>query len=131
MQGMLDNLSQPVAFATVPLGDPEPTNPSLPEKKAEDARKDGNLSSDTDVDEPIFSRFTRKIGMSRDGSKGGRSRKNSHETQNAISRTSSFDEDDGDFEDFLDEGVLPRFSHSELCSLPSFDQGMICQAPSS
>ena len=73
MQGMLDNLSQPVAFATVPLGHPEiPVSPSSPDK-IDDIRRDGSLSSDTDLDEPIFSKFTRRIGMSRKGSKGGRS----------------------------------------------------------
>ena len=73
MQGMLDNLSQPVAFATVPLGHPEiPISPSSPDK-TDDIRRDGSLSSDTDLDEPIFSKFTRRIGMSRKGSKSGRS----------------------------------------------------------
>ncbi|PPQ89090.1 hypothetical protein CVT25_006462 [Psilocybe cyanescens] len=104
MQGMLDNLSQPVAFATVPLGDPESSNSPSSEKKTEETRKDDNLSSDTDVDEPIFSRFTRKIGMSREGSKNSRSRKNSGETANTISRKSSYDDDDDDFEDFLEAG---------------------------
>lgn len=73
MQGMLDNLSQPVAFATAPLGHPEvPISPSLPDK-TDDLRRDGSLSSDTDLDEPIFSKFTRRIGISREGSKSGRS----------------------------------------------------------
>ena len=73
MQGMLDNLSQPVAFATVPLGHPEiPISPSSPDK-TDDIRRDGSLSSDTDLDEPIFSKFTRRIGMSRKGSDGARS----------------------------------------------------------
>jgi hypothetical protein len=73
MQGMLDNLSQPVAFATVPLGHPEiPISPSSSDK-ADDIHHDASLSSDTDLDEPIFSKFTRRIGMSRKGSKSGRS----------------------------------------------------------
>ncbi|KAF5386747.1 hypothetical protein D9615_001828 [Tricholomella constricta] len=70
MQGMLDNLSQPVAFATVPLGNTEAASgvrtPPTP-------RRDASLSSDTDsADEPMFSRFTRRIGIGRDGNKAGR-----------------------------------------------------------
>ncbi|KAH9483759.1 hypothetical protein JR316_0003235 [Psilocybe cubensis] len=103
MQGMLDNLSQPVAFATAPLDDPEFPNSPSAEKKPEETRKDDNLSSDTDADEPIFSRFTRKIGMSREGSKSSRSRKNSHETANTNLKKAAY-EDDDDFEDFLEAG---------------------------
>ncbi|KAF8874631.1 hypothetical protein CPB84DRAFT_1966929 [Gymnopilus junonius] len=99
MQGMLDNLSQPVAFATVPLGNPE-TNSPTSDPSAQDSRRDGNLSSDTDIDEPIFSKFTRKIGMIREGSQS-RSKKND-ESSASSSRTSSYDEED--FEDFLEEG---------------------------
>ncbi|KAF8969806.1 hypothetical protein BDZ97DRAFT_1792699 [Flammula alnicola] len=104
MQGMLDNLSQPVAFATVPLGNPESPNAAASDAKVEEARRDGALSSDTDVDEPIFSKFTRKIGMSREGSKSGRSgRSNRHPAEG--SKQPSYDNDsDGDFEDFLEEG---------------------------
>ncbi|KAF7295116.1 hypothetical protein MIND_01050000 [Mycena indigotica] len=63
MQGMLDNLSQPVAFATAPLGFPEihPTEPLI--------RHDGNASSDTDFEEPMVARFARRLGMSSDGRK--------------------------------------------------------------
>lgn len=105
MQGMLDNLSQPVAFATVPLGNPEAPNESQIDVKSEEIRRDGALSSDTDVDEPIFSKFTRKIGMSREGSKSGRSGRSS---RNPVSNSArpSYDSNDGDFEDFLEEGML-------------------------
>lgn len=106
MQGMLDNLSQPVAFATVPLGHPEiPISPSSTDK-SDDIRRDGSLSSDTDLDEPIFSKFTRRIGMSREGSKSGRSdlssRKlpsNGKQPEHGID--GSFEEYN---EDFLEEG---------------------------
>ena len=77
MQGMLDNLSQPVAFATVPLGHPESPNPPSSPSKINDLRRDGSLSSDTDMDEPIFSKFTRRIGISREGSKSGPSSQSS------------------------------------------------------
>src|SRR6266571_1172569 len=62
MQGMLDNLSQPVAFATIPLGPETPASPAS-DRPSPELRRDGNLSSDTDPDEPIFSKFSRKIGL--------------------------------------------------------------------
>jgi len=99
MQGMLDNLSQPVAFATVPLGHPEtPIPPALPDKP-DDLRRDGSLSSDTDVDEPIFSKFTRRIGMSREGSKIGRSGQNSRN----FTSNGKQPEIDGRLEEYDDE----------------------------
>ncbi|KAK7043664.1 hypothetical protein VNI00_008275 [Paramarasmius palmivorus] len=60
MQGMLDNLSQPVAFATVPLGNENSSegNPTTVR------REGGSQSSDTDftdADEPMVSRLTRKL----------------------------------------------------------------------
>lgn len=103
MQGMLDNLSQPVAFATVPLGNPEAPNESQKDVKSEEFRRDGALSSDTDVDEPIFSKFTRKIGMSREGSKSGRSGRSSRNIVGDSVQPSYHD--NGDFEDFLEEGM--------------------------
>jgi hypothetical protein len=113
MQGMLDNLSQPVAFATVPLGNPEAPNQSPTDVRGEESRRDGGaLSSDTDVDEPIFSKFTRKIGLSREGSKGGRPGGSSRNiSSNSIQ--SSYDDNDGDFEDFLEEGISLPILHSE------------------
>jgi hypothetical protein len=41
MEGMLDNLSQPVAFATIPLAFDQPSGPV----------REGSLSSDTDIDD--------------------------------------------------------------------------------
>lgn len=60
---MQDLLEQPlaVAFATAPLG----------EEKQKGVRREGSSSSDnTDVDEPITTRFARKMGITR----GSRSR---------------------------------------------------------
>ncbi|KAG6891037.1 hypothetical protein C0992_010699 [Termitomyces sp. T32_za158] len=67
MQGMLDNLSQPVAFATVPLGNTD-ISPSLKTPPtSRTPRRDISLSSDTDsADEPILSRLTKRIGIGRD-----------------------------------------------------------------
>jgi hypothetical protein len=73
MQGMLDNLSQPVAFATAPLGAPEsaPPNHVVRTKLSSHAgfRRDGSLSSDTDIEEPMVTRFARRLGMSGDTKK--------------------------------------------------------------
>ncbi|KAF8212462.1 hypothetical protein K438DRAFT_1806545 [Mycena galopus ATCC 62051] len=73
MQGMLDNLSQPVAFATAPLGAPEsaPPNHVARTKLSSHAglRRDGSLSSDTDIEEPMVTRFARRLGMSGDSKK--------------------------------------------------------------
>lgn len=112
MQGMLENLSQPVAFATAPLGIPDvPPAPSADSTTTaatagggDEARggRDSASSSDTDTDEPIFSRFTRKIGISRD--LGGKSGRSSRTNSAAPSRNHSFEEND-EFEDFLDAGA--------------------------
>lgn len=50
-EGMLDYLSQPVAFATAPLSPPE------------SSRIDGNNSSDTDVEDPISKTLSRGLGL--------------------------------------------------------------------
>lgn len=93
MQGMLDNLSQPVAFATVPLGND--TNPVSETRTP--PRRDGSLSSDTDVEEPMLSRFTRRIGMNRDGRSALRG--------SSLRATST--KPDEDFDDgILDDGTL-------------------------
>jgi len=77
MQGMMDNLSQPVAFATAPLGMPEsqPASNMSKSKGSSEAllRQDGNLSSDTDIEEPMVARFARRLGMSGDSKKSDRS----------------------------------------------------------
>ncbi|KAG0705169.1 hypothetical protein DFH29DRAFT_907881 [Suillus ampliporus] len=57
MEGMLDNLSQPVAFATAPLG----TEPPPLGKKS--SRRDGNSSSDTDIEQPHTSKFLTRLGL--------------------------------------------------------------------
>ncbi|KAJ6546464.1 hypothetical protein DFH09DRAFT_643900 [Mycena vulgaris] len=80
MQGMLDNLSQPVAFATAPLGTPEsqPTSHMARTKLSSQTmlRRDGSLSSDTDIEEPMVARFARRLGMSGDSKKSDRSPNN-------------------------------------------------------
>jgi len=73
MQGMLDNLSQPVAFATIPLGDNELyTNPNLGIKSLLPSRQESSLGNNIDVDEPILTRLTKRIGIDRGIRKAGR-----------------------------------------------------------
>ncbi|PFH52376.1 hypothetical protein AMATHDRAFT_74173 [Amanita thiersii Skay4041] len=68
MQGMLDNLSQPVAFATAPLGSESPDFPSgsglshTAQLKREDINN--NVSEN---DEHILTRLSRRIGIGREG----------------------------------------------------------------
>ncbi|KAJ7489923.1 hypothetical protein B0H11DRAFT_2010985 [Mycena galericulata] len=97
MQGMLDNLSQPVAFATAPLGAPEsqPSNNVARTKLSSQTmtRRDGSISSDTDIEEPMVARFARRLGMSGDSKKSERS------PSNLNTRTISTPEPDEDFED--------------------------------
>ncbi|KAJ7582932.1 hypothetical protein C8J56DRAFT_956080 [Mycena floridula] len=57
MQGMLDNLSQPVAFATVPL-DAESSAPSPPVPRARES------PSAPEPEETLASRFSKKLGFS-------------------------------------------------------------------
>ncbi|KAG5639610.1 hypothetical protein H0H81_010812 [Sphagnurus paluster] len=95
MQGMLDNLSQPVAFATVPLGNMEPTSGA---RTPPTPRREASWSSDTDsAEEPMFSRFTRRIGINREGKKSGR--------RSTLSVTTSGGDDDFD-EGMFDEETL-------------------------
>jgi len=105
MQGMLDNLSQPVAFATIPLGPETPASPAS-DRSSPEVRRDGNLSSDTDPDEPIFSKFSRKIGL---GNKNGRSRKAGQRSLSASQASTSSQKSDFDFDedddDFIDAGL--------------------------
>jgi hypothetical protein len=90
---MLDNLSQPVAFATVPLGDTALYSDQS--QKSPSSRRDAGFSSDTDADEPVLTRLTRRIGISRDGRKTARER--------PPDSSSSRDDEDLD-EDIFDEG---------------------------
>ncbi|KAJ7172697.1 hypothetical protein C8R46DRAFT_1086944 [Mycena filopes] len=102
MQGMLDNLSQPVAFATAPLGDPEsskPTNHVARTKLSSQAslRRNGSISSDTDIEEPMVARFARRLGMSADNRKSDRS------PSNPKTRLASTPDPDDDFDEDGDE----------------------------
>ena len=104
MQGMLDNLSQPVAFATVPLGEAEQ---NVAERTPPSPSRDPNFSSDTDsADEPMFSRFSRRIGFTREGKKPTRASKLSK----AIPSTD--DDSDGDL---FDEGQYEHSSTRAFC----------------
>ena len=97
MQGMLDNLSQPVAFATAPLG-PEPSGSATPPRQ-----QDSSLSSDTDNDEHMLSKWTRKIGIRGEKTK----------SKKVESISSSFHDDD--YDDFLEGGGCPIVRTSMEC----------------
>jgi len=106
MQGMLDNLSQPVAFATVPLGPEISKDTSTSDITAPEIRVDGGLSSDTDHDEPILSKFSRKIGLGRKHDMSGKTNQKS----SSLTQPSSHSQADGfdfgeDEDDFLETGL--------------------------
>lgn len=86
MQGMLDNLSQPVAFATAPLGTEENGIPSGSQTPPTQLRRNSSLSSDDD--EHMLSKWTRRIGL------GSKSKPKTPST------SSSFNDDD----DLVEEG---------------------------
>ncbi|RXW15865.1 hypothetical protein EST38_g9988 [Candolleomyces aberdarensis] len=118
MQGMLDNLSQPVAFATAPLGneaiasDDPSTSQTYPPSTP--LRRDSSLSSDTDNDEHMLSKWTRKMGINRERTKSKSSSSGRQKAGTGPSRkestSSSFQDDDfEDDDDFLEAGTLIYF----------------------
>ncbi|KDQ59448.1 hypothetical protein JAAARDRAFT_33011 [Jaapia argillacea MUCL 33604] len=58
MEGMLDNLSQPVAFATAPLG---PAASTTLQRKT--IGRNESFSSDTDLEDGIGTRLSRRFGL--------------------------------------------------------------------
>ncbi len=111
MQGMLDTLSSPVAFATAPLGTPESaetqnssangsgirSNSRTPTGSRSLGRKSSSfLGGDTEVDEPILARLGRRFGVGKEssGSRWGATGKSPEEDHSL-----------GDDEDF-DEGLF-------------------------
>ncbi|KAF8985621.1 hypothetical protein BDQ17DRAFT_1315583 [Cyathus striatus] len=98
MQGMLDNLSQPVAFATIPLNNyTDDADYATDTKLGEVTSRlgtDSYLASDKDVDEPILARFTRHFGIGRE------KRIRTSEEANIVDRSDADSFVDG----FFDEG---------------------------
>ena len=96
MQGMLDTLSQPVAFATAPLMvDGTRSPPGAAKSSLHRQKRDVDNTSDTEAEESIFSGLSRLVGMSRDNSK-----------QSATNSNPTLSSDDfEDVDDFL-EGML-------------------------
>ncbi|KAG5354168.1 hypothetical protein C0989_003681 [Termitomyces sp. Mn162] len=99
MQGMLENLSQPVAFATVPLGNIDVPSGVKTPPAPRTPRIDVKFGSDTDsADEPMLSRLTKRIGIGRDS-------RHFHVQKSTSAQSTSGREDD--FEDGLfDEETL-------------------------
>jgi hypothetical protein len=98
MQGMLDNLSQPVAFATVPLG-MEDTRTQSGMAKSTLHKKDDDDSTDTEIEEPIFARLSRRIGIGLEALKSP-----SIDTY----RTSLSSDDFEDVDELLEKGRICR-----------------------
>jgi hypothetical protein len=111
MQGMLDTLSSPVAFATAPIGNPETNDvpDSSPNGSAANLlsrvssgasiKKDstfGNLDT-TEVDEPILARLGRRLGQAKESITQNYSQRNSH------SNVAEGDDEDFD-ESLFDDG---------------------------
>ncbi|KAJ8699858.1 hypothetical protein PTI98_002937 [Pleurotus ostreatus] len=116
MQGMLDNLSQPVAFATA-IG---LENDDSPHNSASSSRKprDGSLSSDTDGDEPLVSRFKRRIGMTKSRTTYPPSLTGSSGLARAATLEDEFDDDMLDVGDELSESfcLVPSGSEPSLAA---------------
>ena len=109
MQGMLDNLSQPVAFATVPLGvDDTRTQSGMAKPTLQ--RKDDEDNTDTEIDEPIFARLSRRIGIGREALKSSPAE---------AYRPSLSSDDFEDVDELLEKGRVCSniilFSSSSLC----------------
>lgn len=114
---MLHHLSQPVAFATAPLG---------PDSGPSSARKEGS-GSDTDLEDPISRKFSRSVGLISSAKTKLLSRNNSaSDSDGGVAGISTFPpkpqasalEDDWD-EDELD-AECKRFSFlRELCGAKS------------
>lgn len=106
MQGMLDNLSQPVAFASVPLGTEDTRTPLKSTPHQDD-------NSDTEIDEPIFARLSRRIGIGREPSK----------SSSVGDRGSLLTDDFEDVDDFIEEGKELTLSELVMTSCA-------CRSPS-
>lgn len=116
MQGMLDTLSSPVAFATAPIGNPENTDiqNSSPNGSAANLlsrvssasgsliKRDSSFGNiDTEADEPIFARLGRTLGKAKESIRQNYAQKSSH-------LNAAEDDDDEDFDESL-------FDDSKLC----------------
>ncbi|KIY67716.1 hypothetical protein CYLTODRAFT_431207 [Cylindrobasidium torrendii FP15055 ss-10] len=62
VQTRFDQHSEAVAFASAPLAHDPAGTATPPQHRS--SRRDGSLSSDTDLDEPMVSRFTKRFGLS-------------------------------------------------------------------
>ncbi|KAJ3575990.1 hypothetical protein NP233_g728 [Leucocoprinus birnbaumii] len=108
MQGMLDTLSSPVAFATAPLGNPDTAEGqnSSPNGSAHlrsrtppssgSLKRDSSFNSDPEVDEPILARLGRRIGMAKENIPGMRQGSSQKSSQLNV-----LTEDDDDFDESL------------------------------
>ncbi|KAH6918930.1 hypothetical protein BKA70DRAFT_34346 [Coprinopsis sp. MPI-PUGE-AT-0042] len=110
LQGMLDNISQPVAFATAPLNTLDMPSDDVAQSSAQapppppqhtypSLRREHGVARDSD-DDHLLSRWTKKIGISLESS-----RPSIHDVRSkGKGSSSSFDEDE--FDEFLEEDDL-------------------------
>ncbi|KXN82501.1 hypothetical protein AN958_02352 [Leucoagaricus sp. SymC.cos] len=128
MQGMLDTLSSPVAFATAPIGNPDvpDTQNSSPNGSTDlnskplpatvSLRRVSSFNSDAEQEEPILTRLGRRIGIASQsiGLRHGHSQKNSQaKALSDVSDDDDFDESLIDNGDDLSESFLVVPSGSE------------------
>lgn len=122
MQGMLDTLSSPVAFATAPLGNPEPTdtqnssangstdlNSKTPTNSRSLGKRDSSFGSDTEADDTILARLGRRIGGMRQGS-----------AQKSSQMKVPLDDDEDFDESLFDDGTLFLVKPPEPLCLSSY-----------
>ncbi|XP_006458434.1 hypothetical protein AGABI2DRAFT_190715 [Agaricus bisporus var. bisporus H97] len=132
MQGMLDTLSSPVAFATAPIGNPENADiqNSSPNGSAANLlsrvssasgsliKRDSSFGNiDTEADEPIFARLGRTLGKAKESIRQNYAQKSSHLNAAEDDDDEDFDESLFDDSDELSESFLVIPSGSEQAAL--------------
>ncbi len=122
VQNKFDIHSQAVAFASAPLGLDSviPPRTATPPFHKELAR-DSSLSSDTDLDEPIVSKLTRRFGLTKDS----KSKASSSSPLKTAQRQSTNADDIG--EEIFDEG--PIFPSRVLFGCLINSQAMSSRSP--
>ncbi|KIY51115.1 hypothetical protein FISHEDRAFT_38010, partial [Fistulina hepatica ATCC 64428] len=99
MQGLLDNLSQPVAFATAPLGTEADTSKKGSGPASAKHLQEGSVGSDTD-EEHLVTRLTRRLGITgSSGRRGESSRTASSASESPKSPIYNVVDDDFEIED--------------------------------
>ncbi|TFK26417.1 hypothetical protein FA15DRAFT_667509 [Coprinopsis marcescibilis] len=116
LQGMLDNIPQPVAFATAPLGTadiPSDASAQLGSQTPPISHVYGGIRRDqnpghneTQGSDHLLSKLTKRMGITREGSKArpSASKRGVSRSTSGGTVSSSLNDDDFDEDDFIDEG---------------------------